>query len=138
MTTTQKKIIAIAATGLGVWWLISVSEPSKSPSLPAASAPAGLEWDRTAHPVVPHTSVEQQLAQPRNPSGGVESKTISMTFENCQLLIRRTADQVGQAPINIVDSEILRMVRFVTSDGSVLVTCSKPDEKAMITRSPYQ
>ena len=61
-----------------------------------------------------------------------------MSFEDCQKLIRRFADSLGKAPINIVESEILRMVRFPASDGSVLVTCSKPDGKVVITRSPHR
>lgn len=64
-----------------------------------------------------------------------QKAVFNMTFENCQLMIRQTAVNLGQAPINIVETSMLHIVRFVTNDGSndsVLVTCSKPDNKAMM------
>jgi hypothetical protein len=37
----------------------------------------------------------------------------------------------------VVETNILRIVRFNGSDGgSVLVTCSRPDQKMVITQSP--
>lgn len=59
-----------------------------------------------------------------------ESRT--MRFDLCLELIRNTATRLGVAPVNIVETSILRMVRFPTIDGSVLVTCSAPDEKVLI------
>jgi hypothetical protein len=61
-----------------------------------------------------------------------------MAFESCLLLIRKTAAKLGVAPTNIVETDILRVVRFPTNDGSgqsILVTCSKPDEKLVINLS---
>lgn len=63
------------------------------------------------------------------PALAQQSQTRSMPFEDCLATIRRTAGELGVAPINIVETDILRMVRFPTTDGSVLVTCSKPDQK---------
>ncbi|PKP68313.1 MAG: hypothetical protein CVT82_15675 [Alphaproteobacteria bacterium HGW-Alphaproteobacteria-4] len=60
---------------------------------------------------------------------------MDMSFEDCLSLIRRTASDLGVAPINIVETEIMRMVRFVASDGTVMVTCSRLDGKAVITKS---
>lgn len=66
----------------------------------------------------------------------VESTSKTMSFEACIATIQRVAGDLGVVPINIVETGILRMVRFPTDDGSVLITCSKPDRKLVITRSP--
>jgi len=65
-----------------------------------------------------------------------QSTSKSMSFEDCLKVIRNTATDLGVAPINIVETSEARIVRFPTSDGSVLVTCSKPDRKMVMTISP--
>ncbi len=62
-------------------------------------------------------------------------ETREMSFDACLRTIRKVASQMGIAPINIVETNILRMVRFPTVDGSVLVTCSEADRKMVITKS---
>ena len=69
---------------------------------------------------------------------GVESTSQSMDFESCLANITGVATELGVAPINIVETSVVRMVRFNTTDGSVLVTCSAPDQKMVITKSPYK
>ncbi|WP_141728454.1 hypothetical protein [Devosia insulae] len=69
------------------------------------------------------------------PTQAVESQAVSMSFEACLAKIRSTAAQLGMAPINIAETNDLRMVRFPTSDGSVLITCSRPDGKMVVTKS---
>lgn len=63
------------------------------------------------------------------------STSKSMSFEDCLKTIRVTASNLGVAPINVVETNDMRMVRFKTSDGSVLVTCSRPDNKMVMTIS---
>ena len=63
------------------------------------------------------------------------SRSESMSFNECLRVIQRTAENLGLAPKNIVETKDLRMVRFLTSEGSVLVTCSRPDQKMVITLS---
>mgnify|MGYP006440601379 CR=1 len=58
-----------------------------------------------------------------------------MSFENCLELVRATAQQLDVAPINIVETSDVRIVRFITIDGSVLVTCSRLDRKIIVTKS---
>ena len=70
-----------------------------------------------------------------NSAYAAESTTKTMSFENCLQVIRSTAVDLGVAPINIVETNDLRMVRFPTADGSVLVTCSRPDRKMVLTIS---
>ena len=65
-------------------------------------------------------------------------ETERMSFERCTEVIQRMAEQIGLAPINLVETSVLRMVRFPTNDGSgesILVTCSKPDRKLVISKS---
>lgn len=64
-----------------------------------------------------------------------ESTSKPMPFDQCLLVIQRTTTQLGVAPINIVETTDVRMVRFPTADGSVLVTCSRPDQKMVMTVS---
>lgn len=65
----------------------------------------------------------------------VESQAVTMSFDSCLAKIRSTAAQLGIAPINIAETNELRMVRFPTSDGSVLITCSRPDGRMVVTKS---
>lgn len=67
---------------------------------------------------------------------GMESCTKTVGFDECLDTIRRTAEELGVAPDNIVETPGARVVRFPASDGSVLVTCS-PDGQIAFTRSPY-
>ena len=64
-----------------------------------------------------------------------QSTSKSMSFSNCLKVIRNTSQQLGIAPRNIVETNDLRMVKFVTSNGEVLVTCSRPDQKMVLTIS---
>jgi hypothetical protein len=61
-----------------------------------------------------------------------------MSFETCLATISNIATELGVAPINIVETSIMRVVRFNTADGSVLVTCSAPDRRMVITRSAHR
>ncbi len=67
--------------------------------------------------------------------GAQQSTSKSMSFEDCIKTIQITASQLGVAPINIVETNDVRMVRFLTADGSVLVTCSRADRKMVTTLS---
>lgn len=64
-----------------------------------------------------------------------ESVTKQMSFEDCLKTIRSVASDFGVTPMNIVETDILRIVRFNTADGSVLVSCSRPDNKMVLTKS---
>lgn len=65
-----------------------------------------------------------------------ESTSKSMSFENCLEVIRINAAKLGGAPVNIVETPDLRIVRFPAADGSVLLTCSRTDKKMVMTLSP--
>ena len=62
----------------------------------------------------------------------------TMDFETCLARIRSVASSLGVAPINIVETNEVRIVRFPTNDGSgksILVTCSRPDRQMLINES---
>jgi hypothetical protein len=61
-----------------------------------------------------------------------------MSFDACLATIEQVSTDLGVTPVNVIETTTVRMVRFNTADGSVLVTCSAPDEKMVITRSPDQ
>lgn len=65
----------------------------------------------------------------------LETQTVSSSFESCLATIRQISSDLAIAPINIVETNIMRVVRFVTADGSVLVTCSSPDNKMIVMRT---
>ena len=48
-----------------------------------------------------------------------------MPFEQCLRSIRQTAQEVGQAPINIIEVDVLRIVKWEVTTGSVMVSCNK-------------
>lgn len=64
--------------------------------------------------------------------------TKTIDFEQCLASIRTIANDLAVAPVNIVETNDVRIVRFNTSDGSVLVTCSRPDRKMVVVQSPHQ
>ena len=61
-------------------------------------------------------------------------ETIDMSFEACLAHIRRTSAELGLTPVNILETDIARIVRFSFHDGYVLVTCSAPDRKMVILK----
>jgi hypothetical protein len=64
-----------------------------------------------------------------------QTTTERMSFEDCQKTITNAASDLGVDPINIVDMNDLRMVRFPITDGSVLVACSRPERTMVVTFS---
>lgn len=57
------------------------------------------------------------------------SAQTATSFQNCLAQIRVVSTKLGVAPVNIVETSRLRMVRYPTRNGSVIVTCS--------ARAPY-
>lgn len=71
----------------------------------------------------------------RTSADGMESCSKDLPFADCLGVIQQQADELGVAPINIVETTSRRMVRFPASDGSVLVTCDGGEIN--ITLSPH-
>ncbi len=68
----------------------------------------------------------------------VRSESRPMEFEACLQFIRAIATELAVAPTNVVETNILRVVRFPTADGSILVSCSRTDNKLIVTASPHR
>jgi hypothetical protein len=66
-------------------------------------------------------------------ANAVESQRRSMSYGQCLEMLRQTSSKLGTAPVNIVETPNVRIVRFCTADGSVLVTCAQGE--AVITIS---
>jgi len=67
-----------------------------------------------------------------------ESNSIPMSFQDCLSRKTQVIASLGVNPrhiIPIVNTGIMTMDRICTSDGSVLITCSKPDRKMIVTKS---
>ena len=71
-------------------------------------------------------------------SDGLPTMTKVMDFQTCLGAIRTMASDLGVAPVNIVETSDVRIVRFNTDDGSVLVTCSAADGKLVAVQSRHQ
>jgi hypothetical protein len=74
-------------------------------------------------------------------SEGFPQRTASMTFDECQLTKARAITSLNIPPrkiIEIVNTSLVTVTRLCLDDGgSMLVTCSRPDRKIIITTSPH-
>lgn len=78
------------------------------------------------------------LAFPATAFAAASSQTIPLSFEECLARKETVISQLGVNPRNIiplVNTNIMTMTKLCTVDGSVIVTCSKPDRKMVITQS---
>ena len=69
------------------------------------------------------------------------SESRSMDFDECKKLQASTLlSSVGTKTkiFSTVTTDVLTSIRVCTADGSVLLSCSKPDNKMVVTKSPYQ
>lgn len=68
------------------------------------------------------------------------SRSIDMDFQSCLATRSQVIAQLNVNPrdiIEIVNTGMLTVTRVCTSDGSVLITCSKEDRKMVVTQSPH-
>ena len=67
-----------------------------------------------------------------------DSSSTSVSFDECKsraLSVQLSVAGTQYKSAVLVDSDIAYMARICTNDGSVLVTCSAPDQKIITTRS---
>jgi len=68
----------------------------------------------------------------------LESQSIPMSFREC---LSRKVQVIASLGVNLrdviplVNTNIMTMDRICTSDGSILISCSKPDKKMIVTNS---
>lgn len=67
-----------------------------------------------------------------------ESTSREMSFDQCLLTKAKTIASLNVDPgriVDIVNTGIVTMTKICTDDGAVIITCSKPDRKMVITTS---
>lgn len=67
-----------------------------------------------------------------------ESNSVSMSFEKCQAVQAKTIAQLNVPAsdiVHVVNTSTLTITKIYTTDGSILISCSNPDQKMVITKS---
>ena len=59
-----------------------------------------------------------------------------MPFDQCLSVIEASATDLGVAPVTMVETTTVRMVRFLFSNGSVQITCSAISNTMAVKLSP--
>lgn len=78
-------------------------------------------------------------AQERLESSGYTTETSTMSFSACLSSVASTVSglSVRSSDVRyIVQTNIMTVTRICTNDGSVLITCSRPDSTMVLTKSP--
>lgn len=79
-------------------------------------------------------AVKQDRVSPPEPV--LESKGRAMDFSACTKMMQNQVLEHGVARTRvIVNTDILKSLRICTAEGSVLMTCSHPDRKMVLTKS---
>lgn len=93
------------------------------------------KWGEVSRADLRDPEIATPIGSVSEESVGMHSESRRMSFVNCLRMIRKVAGDLGIAPINIVETSGLRIVRFPVTDGSVLVTCSAADNKLVVTKT---
>jgi len=69
-----------------------------------------------------------------------DTQTRSMSFSSCKVSVENIMSQVrGEYPVRtIVNSGTIYMVKAWTNDGAITATCSKSDQKMVLTQASYR
>ncbi|MBG6028978.1 hypothetical protein I5F10_16065 [Proteus mirabilis] len=72
--------------------------------------------------------------------GESQSKSSYTSFADCKNTANYTLSAVsGDYPVRVlVDAPLAYLVKVWTNDGIVMVTCSEPDKKMVITQAKYK
>ncbi|MCG7392183.1 hypothetical protein MHY87_04615 [Microvirga sp. ACRRW] len=63
------------------------------------------------------------------------TRVAAMPYSECLSIIAETAQEMGEAPVQLVNNDEETTVRINASDGFVTVSCSRAD-KIVLTKSP--
>lgn len=130
--------------GFGLVALLSACSSTDEPvaeAEPDTSEKVVVESEVVAEPEEEIVVEPERVAEPENLDEGnvVESKSAEMDFSTCMLQQAEFSDAISSSGnykvIPIVDTNVLSIVRLCANDGSVIHTCSAPDNKVVITRS---
>ncbi len=96
-----------------------------------ASSPADTAMDEAADAEeAPRSDFRQSVS-----SSGQPTSSRTLPFSECVAFIYASAASFGIDPITIVNTDIMKVVRLPAQGGSVLMTCSRPDQKLVIVQS---
>lgn len=130
--------------GFGLVALLSACSSTDEPvaeAAPDTSEQSLVESEVVAEPEEEIVVEPEPVAEPEKLDEGsvVESKSAEMDFSTCMLQQAEFSDAISSSGnykvIPIVDTNVLSIVRLCANDGSVIHTCSAPDNKVVITRS---
>jgi hypothetical protein len=65
----------------------------------------------------------------------IETQTREISFSGCLAVIAQVSGQYDAPPVNVVETSDLRIVKWFLSDGNVMVACSRPDGKMVVTKT---
>ena len=90
-------------------------------------------------PALGQESPTTKMPQAAPADAGVSSTRSAMPFEQCVSQMLGTLAELGGANTRVVvSSPELRVLRICAEDGSVLMTCSRPDGSMVTTKSPFR
>ncbi|WP_230530480.1 hypothetical protein [Microvirga roseola] len=64
------------------------------------------------------------------------TRVATMPFADCLSIIAEVSQEIDEEPVNLASTDDLISVRINASDGFVTVSCSRPDSRMTLTRSP--
>jgi hypothetical protein len=64
------------------------------------------------------------------------TRVAAMPFAECLSIIHETSQEMGEEPVQLVNSNDLVSVRINASDGFVTVSCDRSASKITLTKSP--
>lgn len=64
------------------------------------------------------------------------TRVVTMPYSECLAIIAETAQEMDQAPVQLVKNENETTVRINASDGFVTVSCERSGDKMLLTKSP--
>lgn len=65
-----------------------------------------------------------------------DTRIATMPFAECLAIIAEVAQEMDEDPVTLVGTDDLTTVRINASDGFVTVSCSRPDNRMTLTKSP--
>ncbi len=64
------------------------------------------------------------------------TRIASMPYADCMAIIAEASEEMDEQPLRLVDTSDQTTVRIPASDGFVTVSCSRSDNRMVLTKSP--
>jgi hypothetical protein len=85
-----------------------------------------------------HAAIATFLSALSLAASAAQSSSTPMSFEKCKAVTEATIALLGAGPSDVarvVNTNVMTMTKIYVSDGSVIVTCSAPDQTMVVTQS---